>query len=243
MPATVPLQIDSLRLMPNRSILLHLSVVSLAVGVSLVCVSTVIAQSGRRGQKSTSAPAATPEPTPVNKPREKEKTTMTFIVGVDRYLGFSSIPLSFYDTVARGCAERLDDAPGAKIEVAQKEMNRSDAVLRAKAEKEAFTVWLQLRVENVSGDPTMVNNLSQIFVEYAVFAPITAKMVTWGHTYQEGYRKGGVVVGPPGSSSGNVAYSEHLLKQAAREAAERILSSLKMGAPTPHVASRDQAGP
>ena len=230
---------DRLRLMPNRSTLLRLVVVSLAVGVFLVCVSTAIAQSGRRGQKSTSAPASTPEPTPTKKPSEKEKITVTFIVGVDRYLGFSTIPLSYYDTVARGCAERLDDAPGAKIEVAHKEMNRGDAVLRAKAEKEAFTVWLQLKLENVSGDPATVNNLSQIFIEYAVFAPTTAKTVTWGHTYQQGYRKGGVVVGLPGSSSGNVSYSEYLLKQAAREAAERILNALKMGAPSPHLGSRD----
>ncbi|HYR76224.1 MAG TPA: hypothetical protein VEM96_10310 [Pyrinomonadaceae bacterium] len=230
---------NGLRLTPNRSPGLRLVAVSFVVGLFLVCVSTAIAQSGRRGQKSTSAPVSIPEPTPVNKPIEKEKATITFIVGVDRSLGFSTIPLSFYDTVARGCAERLDDAPGAKIEVAHKEMNRGDAVLRARAEKEAFTVWLQLKVESVSGDPTMVSNLSQIFIEYAVFAPTTAKTVTWGHTYQQGYRKGGVVVGPPGSSSGNVSHSEYLLKQAAREAAERILSALKMGAPSPHLASRD----
>ena len=235
-----PVQMDGLKLMQNRSPGLRFVAVSFVVSFFLVCVSTAIPQSGRRAQKPIPAPASTPEPTPTtNKQGEKEKATITFIVGVDRYLGFSTIPLSFYDTVARGCAERLDDAAGVKIEVASKEMNRGDAVLRAKAEKEAFTVWLQLKVENVSGDSATVNNLSQLFIEYAVFAPTTAKTVTWGHTYQQGYRKGGVVVGPPGSSRGNVSYSEYLLQQAAREAAERILSALKMGAPSPHLAARD----
>jgi hypothetical protein len=224
--------------MLNYSSRLRLVAVSFALSCSLVCASTASAQSGRRVHKPAPTPASTPEVKPTaTKPAEKEKATLKFIVGVDRYLGFSTIPLYYYDSVARGCAERLDDAPGVKVEVASREMSRSDAVLRAKAEKVAFVVWLQLKVENVSGDPSSVDNLNQIYIEYEVFEPTTAKRLTWGHAYQQGYRKGGVVVNRPGSGRGNPSYSEYLLKQAAKEAADRILNALKID-----VTSGDFAG-
>jgi hypothetical protein len=215
--------------MHNGLPLTRLFAASFAVIFALSCASTTVAQSGRHPRKSTPAPAATPQPTPTaSKPAEKEKAVLTFIIGVDRYRGFSTIPLSYYDTVTRGCAERLDDATAVKVDIVHGELSRSDAVTRAKAEKEAYVVWLQIKVENVRADPTIVDNVSQLYIEYAVFAPTTARNVAFGHTYQQGYRKGGVVVGPPSSGQGSVGYSEYLLKQAAREAAERILGALKI---------------
>lgn len=227
-------------LMRKSSSLSRFVLAGIALGIFLFAVSTTSAQSGRRGSKPTPTPAATPAPTPVATPEEKEeKATVTFIVGVNKYLGFSSIPLPYYETVVRGCAERLDDLKGVKIEIVREDMSRGDAVRRAQAQKEAFTVWLQIKAENVAGDPGNVTDMSQLYLEYTVFAPATAKSVTWGHTYQQGYRKGDVVVGPPGKSIGNVAYSEHLLKQAAGEAAERILNALKMGKPPTNISWRD----
>ena len=216
--------------MPNRQPFLSLVVVvALALSVSLVCVSTAFSQSGRRGQKSTPAPAPTPEPTP-KEPDKKEKATVLFIVATDEN-GFSGIPFSFFRTVVEGCADRLDDESGVKVEVSPREMTRADAVNRAKLAKEGFVVWLQLKVENATGDPTVANNLNQVYIEYTVYAATTAKTATWGHTYQRGYRKGGVVLSPPGSTRGNPGYSEYFLKEAAREAAQRILEALKIGAP------------
>ena len=215
-----------------------LRVFSFLVSVSLLLVATAFAQSGRRGQKSQPPPVATPTPIPQT-PEKKEAPAVTFFLGVDRYLGFSNIPLSFYGTVARECAERLDDAPGAKAEVATQELNRSDAVRKAKEMKEGFVVFLLLKVENGSDDPSLVENLTQIYIEYTVFAATTAKIAAWGHTYQQGYRKGGVVVGNPIPGRGNQVRSEYLLKQAAREAADRILEALKLGASPQPVATRN----
>lgn len=202
--------------------------ISFAASCFLFCALTVMAQSGRRVHKPAPVSAPTPEAKPSeNKPPEKEKAAISFVVGVDRYFGFSNIPLGYYDTIARGCAERLDQAPGAKADVAPREMSRSDAVLRAKAEKEAFVVWLQLKAETFRGDASRVDNLSQLYIEYEVFAPKTAKRLTWGHTYQQGYRRGGVIVSP-GTGSNNPTAVQYLLKQAAAEAAERILNALKI---------------
>lgn len=220
--------------MVKGSQLLRLLVISLAVAVSLVCVSAVNAQSGRRTNKSAATPAPTPEPAATtDKPKEKERPPITFIIGVDRYFGFSSIPLSYYDSIARACGDRLDDTPGVVVQFAGKDMDRSAAAARAKGEKEAFVVWLQLQVQSASGDPSVVNNLNQLFIEYAVFAPTTAKSLAWGHTYQTGARAGAVVVGPGTSGRSNVDLSERRLRDAAREAAERILKSLKLGAAIP----------
>lgn len=226
--------------MLNSSALFRFLAFGFVISFAFSCASTGFAQSGRRVHKAAPLPASTPEPAPTQtKTADKEKSMHTFIVGVDRYNGFSNIPLSFYDAVTRGCGDRLDDASSMKVEIVHRELTRGDAVNRAKAENEAYVVWLQIRVENTGADPTTVNNPSQLYIEYAVFAPTTAKTIAFGHTYQHGYRKGGVVVGPPSSTRGNIGYSEYLLKEAAREAADRILDTLKIQVSTPRVAARD----
>jgi hypothetical protein len=217
----------------NPTPLLRLLFAVFVVSICLVWVANTRAQSGRRGKKSTAEPASTPSPPPSPTKPDVEKATVKFIVGVYRYLGFSNIPLSYYTSVAQACAERLDQGPAVKVEFASKDMTRSDAINLARGEKEGFVVWLQLKVENVNDDATIVNNLTQIYVEYTVFAATTAKTATWGHAYQQGYRKGGVVVNPPGSTRGNPVYVEYLLKQAGAEAAERILDALKIGVTPP----------
>lgn len=227
--------------MTNVSPLLRLVLLGFAVSVSLVWAANLSAQSGRRAQKGVAA-TPTPEPTATptpDKPTKKEEGVVTFLVGVDRYHGFSNIPLSYYDSIARACAGRLDDQPAVRVAFAQKDMTRADAVRKAQAEKEAYVVWLQIQVEGVYGDPSQVENLNQLFLEYTVLAPTTAKQMAWGHTYQTGNRKGPVVVGPSGTGVSNVDLSERRLSEAAREAAERILKAMKMGPLPPHVAARD----
>jgi hypothetical protein len=223
---------------PGRQLFLRLLVVGCVLSILLLTVATAFTQSGRRGQKSQPPPVATPTPIP-KAPVKKETPAVTFFLGVDRYQGFSNIPLSFYRTIASECAKRLDEAAGAKAEVATQEMNRTDAVRKAKEMKEGFVVFLLLKVENGSGDPSFVSNLDQIYIEYTVFAATTAKIAAWGHTYQQGYRKGGVVVGNPTPGRGNPVRTEYLLKQAAREAADRILEALKMGTSPQPIATRN----
>ena len=211
--------------------LIRVVVAGFAVSFALGYDSIAVAQSGRHVRKSAPAPVSTPAPEPAltpNKAKEKEKAALTFIVGTDRNGGFSNIPMYYYDTVARGCAERLENATGVKADVAQAEMNRSEAISRARAEKEMYVVWLQLSSQNINNQPGTVNNVNDIYLEYSVYEPTTAKRVAWGHTYQ-GARKKGAVVGPSPTGRGSTVYSEYLLKQAAREAAEKILDTMKIG--------------
>src|SRR5678815_502812 len=88
-----PAQIEVSKRMPARQLFLRVLVVGFVVSVSLLCLATAFAQSGRRGQKSQPPPVATPTPIP-KAPEKKETPAVTFLLGVDRYQGFSNIPLS-----------------------------------------------------------------------------------------------------------------------------------------------------
>lgn len=205
------------------------TLVATAATLLLIGAIAVSAQSGRRLPNTkpvTAPPAAEPTPAPA-KAAEKEKSLLPLVVGIDHASGFENIPLYYYGTALRGCAERLDDSPSVKVEVAHREMNRAEAVARAKAEKEGYVVWLQLRTDSMSADRN-VHNLEEIHLEYVLFAPATAKVVTSGRTYQRAYGKGPVVVGPTGSGRNNALYGEYFVKQAARDAAARVLSALHL---------------
>lgn len=193
-----------------------------AFGLVAILAATVTAQSGRRLPKSQAPPPPLPESVPPEKkPAENPRPALSFIVGIDRDLSLVSIPLYFSDSVLRAFADRLDDYPSVEVDVAHRDVNRGEAVKRAKAEKEAYVVSMQLRVDSMNADRR--GDLSDVYIEYVVLAPTTAKIATSGRTYQQAYRSGGVI-GLPRTSS---ATSEYSLKQAAREAAGRILSAIK----------------
>jgi hypothetical protein len=198
------------------------------LGLVVICALTVVAQSGRRAPKSAPIPAPTPEssPTPTAK-KSPEKPALPLIVGIGSYDSLANIPLYFNDSVLQSCVERLRDEPAVSVDVSSRDVSRGDAVKRAKAEKEGYVVLLQLRLDSISASSTNAN-LSDVYIEYFVFAPTTAKQVVSGRTYQQAYRSRGVVLGP--GTSGNV-YAEYRLKQAAREAAERILHGVHLSPP------------
>lgn len=185
---------------------------------------TATAQSGRRLPKPTPTPAPTPQPVPATKPVEKPKPALKLIVGAEQ-LGFmNGLPSYLTDSVLKACAERLDSAPSVEVTVSHHDVGRGEAVKTAKAEKEAFVVWLQLGSDRMGyGGQTEINDL---YLQYVVFAPMTAKVAANGRTYPQGYGRGGVIVGPGRLPGGNLPYIEQALKQAARTAAERILDAL-----------------
>jgi hypothetical protein len=214
--------------MPNSLPLSRLLAVVFAFGLLLAIASPGISQSGRRASKSKTTPIPTPEPaaTPAIS-AEKPKPQVTFIVGMDRFGDFGGISLYTYSMVLRHCVERLEDSSSVKATVAANEMSRGDAVKRAKAENEANVVYLQLRPDTVSGDTRGTSSLSNIYLQYTVFAPTTAKIIASGRTYPQMYRNRGVIV-RPNTSGGTTDYE---LNQAAREAAERILKAVHIPVP------------
>jgi hypothetical protein len=215
--------------MPNSSRLSRLLAVGFAFGLLLAVAGPGISQSGRRA-KPKAVPVPTPEPaaTPATvTPAEKPKPQLTFIVGMDRFADFGGIPLYTYSTVLRHCVSRLADSSSISAQAAEREMKRSDAIKQAKAAKEANIVYLELRPDTVSGDTRGTSSLSNVYLQYTVFAPTTAKIIASGRTYPQTYRNRGIIVRP--NTSG--VTSDYELNQAAEEAAERILRSVKIPVP------------
>lgn len=197
--------------------------VSFALVFALGCFSTAQAQSGRRVATPKSGPVAvaTPEPTAATiTSAEAPKAVVRFILGIDRYDSFSSVSPITLRGVRQNCARQLDDPEWVKVEVVEGAMLRSDAVNRAKAEKDSYVVWLRLRDDTMgSRQPGSQNNA---YVEYTVFAPATAKIITSGSTYPQ-QRNRGVVQDSriPGVEG------DYYLNKAARDAADRILSKFR----------------
>lgn len=198
------------------------------VTVLLTCALAIMAQSGRRVRKSSSTPVSVPTPETTPTPTaasEKQKPAFTFIVGLDKYGDYSRISLNTYSGVLRSCAGRLDDSRSVEAEISTNDMSRGDAIRKAKAEKEAYIVWLHLRPNNFTDQSGARSNSSNVYIEYSVFAPITGKQVTSGNTYPEAYRNRGIRL-PTSSING-----DYYLNQAARGAAERILDHFHVRVP------------
>jgi hypothetical protein len=205
-------------------------ILGLALALVALCAISVEAQSGRRQPKTTPAapvPTPTPEPTPEPKAQEK-KSELGFILAADRYTSMESYPWSYFDAVMVGCAGRLRSASSATVDIAQNDMNRGEAIKKAKAETTTYVVSIKLKLDQ------MARSYDDLEVEFTVFAPQTAKVVTFGTAYQNTNRAGPIVVGPRSRGSSGALYREQLLKRAGEDMAERILKALNLSVPVLH---------
>ncbi len=190
-----------------------------------LCGLSIYAQSGRRQTKPPAVapvpsptPEATPEPT-----RKKDENAITFLVaGDDR--GLLRYPLSFIDAATVGCADRLRKRSAADIDLTQRKLSRGEAIAKAKSEKSTYVVLLALVEDTMSAESS---GYVELEVDYVVFAPGTAKVLATGRVYENGQRKGPLVV-PRGPRSTSSVYREQSLRAAGEDAADRILKSLHM---------------
>jgi hypothetical protein len=111
------------------------------------------------------------------------------------------------------------------VDVSDRDVTRGDAVKRAKGSKDAFVVLLKIATDNIGSGTYGNPNLNDLSIEYVIFAPTTAKVLSSGRSYLASVRKGGVSVPIPGRSN-NPMYVEQAFRQAAQDVAERILSAL-----------------
>lgn len=195
--------------------------------VIALCAWSVQAQSGRRNAKPAPAapvPTPTPEATPSPKKAEKEPELLIFL-GVDRHDSFSSLPFSFYDAVLRGCADRLR-ASSAGIEITDKSLSRGEAIKKAKSDAGSYVVLLTLKFD------TLARSYDDLILEFVVFAPGDAKVVTTGRSYPAGNRAGPIIAGPTRGRT-SVLYQERLLVQAGEDAGNRILKALHLNVDVP----------
>jgi hypothetical protein len=198
-------------------------VITAAVALALISM-TAAAQSGRRLPKSAPTPEPSLQPAPAAKPAEKPKPALKLIVGAEQRDFISGLPSYLIGSVVKACADRLDAAPSVEVTVSYRDLNRGEAIKTAKAEKEAYVVWLQLGTDRLNYDRQI--DINDLYLQYVVYAPVTAKIAANGRTYPQGYGRGGVIVNPGRLPGNNLPYIEQALKQAARVAAERILDAL-----------------
>jgi len=194
------------------------------------CALAVQAQSGRHQVKPPPAapvPTPTPEATPAPKKQTKENELL-FFVGADRNSSYASLPFSYYDAVVQGCASRLRAGSSAAVDVSDRDVNRGEAIKKAKSETKAYTVWLNLTFD------TMASSYDDLVLEFIVYAPETAKMVTNGRSYLRGRRAGPIVVDPTGGRGTSGLYREELLKRTGEEAGDRIIKALHLDVQVPN---------
>lgn len=202
--------------------------VSILFAIIFTCAIAALAQSGRRSTNTSTT--TTPS---VSGPKAMEKTPakapkLQLLVGVEDRNPFVNVPYYLSDTVLDNCLRRLNEATEINAAASGRGMNRTDASNRAKAQKEAFVVWLQIESDITDSGKQSKNGPDELYVRYTIFEPATARIKRWGRTHQQIYKVGRGGVSTPTSSKNSPLYSEYALKQAAKEAAERILEAFEI---------------
>jgi hypothetical protein len=207
-----------------------------AVLVAIVvvgCAFSALAQSGRRGagKSTTTTPSVEAPKEVLAKPQKPPR--LQFLLVVENPSPFNQTPYYLSDTVVTECARRLEEAKDVLATSAPGHMNRAEASAAAKAEKERYVVWLQLGSDAADGGRPSQNGADELYVNYMVLEPGTAKVKQTGRTYHGIYKVGNVGVSGPPSTRRSAVYSEYAVKQSAREAADRILNvfGIKMDGP------------
>ena len=199
------------------------------VAALILFASAAAAQSGRRGaSKPSPSPAtSTQSESSSNNPTEsapKKAPEIQLLVGIDDPNPISGIPRYFADTVLDACVRRLSEPAGVKVTAGPRTLTRSDAIRAAKAETARFVVWLQVGNSATDAGRQASGSSDEYYVNFLVLEPASAKVKQSGRIMGGGRRAGPVGVGVPASRS--MLYLEQLMKDAGRQAAERILSAL-----------------
>jgi hypothetical protein len=146
----------------------------------------------------------------------------------------------------RSFVERLKESQRLTVSV-ERELRRKDAIDLAKSKTNAYVVWFEMEVDLGPGDLEKDTEKAAIapvnprclLVTYAVFTPGTGKVKTQGRVYQVGYQSicvGGVYHPSPYPDTRQPIRlpAESTLKQAGREAADRLMTALDLPVPPAH---------
>jgi hypothetical protein len=197
------------------------------------CAAGALAQSGRKAQKPMGLPTEKAKPAdPADKPSEakKQEALVSFIVVKDDTLGVGFETLA-RDGVARAFFDRLKQV-GRDVEVKDGgKGRRQEARDLAKKEETAYVVFFQMDETGMTGTSTDSRGL---VLRTYVYTPKTADLkysdTLFQRPYQESARIGGVRVPVPSRRMERYP-SQHQLEQAARDAADRLLSRFQITPP------------
>jgi hypothetical protein len=196
-----------------------------SIVVLLTSASALFAQSGRKSNSSSSSTTTTTTPSVAGpKPTEKKAAAtpkVQLLVGVDRRALVTSVPYYVFDTVLDNVIRRLGEAE-IVFATSGGDMNRPEGVKMAKQEKARWVVVLEIRSIYADSGQLIKNNQDELAVSFISIEPETGKIKRSGqartHIYQNG--RGGISL--PSKNGG--VYSDYSIKQAAIEAADRILA-------------------
>lgn len=202
------------------------------VAALIAFASTAPAQSGRRSIVKPS-----PEPTASSTPSEsapsnpiesatKKAPAVQLLVGIDDPSPLSGMPRSFADTALEECVRRLSQPAGVSVTAGPRTLTRGDANKAAKAETARYVVWLQVGNSSADAGGRATGSSDEYYLNFLLLEPGTAKIKQSGRLLSGGRRVGNVGVGLPPASGGSPLYLEYIIKDEARQAAERILSAL-----------------
>ena len=155
-----------------------------ALLLSFSFVGRVEAQSGRRTSKPVAAPSpdSLTAPEAANKPSPSRSLVplnekVTLLIGRQR----TKRQLHSEDTIFASFVNRLTEDPninGSSIG----DMERQDAVLRAKNETQSLVVLLSFEIDSFQNG-TIILNSPDLQVEYQILEPVTGKKLTKGKIY------------------------------------------------------------
>jgi hypothetical protein len=220
---------------PNPS---HARAVAFGTAALILAVTlgaaAAFAQSGRKAQKPLGLPTEAAKPAdPAAKPAEtkQEAVLVTFVVVKDDTLsvGYDSLAR---DGVAAAFFERLKQV-GRSVEVKDGgKARRQEARERAKKEEVAYVVFFQM---DETGMSTGANSDTRgLALRTYVYTPKTADLKYSDTMFQRPYRDtatiGGVRVPVPTRRMERYP-SQFQLEQAARDAADRLLSRFQIAPP------------
>jgi len=197
----------------------------LSISIALLAASVVHGQSGRRSTSGTTSTTTAPSSTPGAKTPEKNppaEPKLQLLVGINRADAFTSTPFYVYDTVLADCIKRLSEAEIVFATAGGNNMNRAEGVKAAKQETTRWVVSLELRSFYAESGRQVKPEQDELYIDYTVIEPVTGKIKRSGRTQRHIYQSGrGGATLPPQRGPG---YSEYSIRQAAMEAADRILA-------------------
>ena len=139
-----------------------------------------------------------------------------------------------------GFVERLGLSGEVEVQPVAKDVSRGEAMNHAKAEHEAYVIWLRTEVDTADPEKASIATINPgcVYLIYTVYAPQTAKVKAGGRTYQEGYVPQACVAsaispapGPSTTRRFQLPYEERL-RRAGHEAANRVLRAFNLRVPT-----------
>ncbi|HEV7905806.1 MAG TPA: hypothetical protein VGO96_18345, partial [Pyrinomonadaceae bacterium] len=140
-------------------------------------------QAGRRVQTPKNDPPVpkAAEPAAVVKKEQPEAAPISLLVG-SYSQPMRMLARGAEDLLQGAVVQRLRDSKNLKLGV-EESMTRGEANKRAKAETEAFILWLELKSDRAGFDPTGRGDIrtEDLYIQYVVLEPKTGKVKDQGN--------------------------------------------------------------